>query len=155
MKARSGAISSFETRALRAPQDEEECKTMQKRNATGRRHRRRRLTSARAIAKKFAAEGYTVFAGRRNGDKLAPLVKRDRKPRAASIRRARARRAQGRRDHCLPQRRRRTRAAGGLHLQYRRQRQLPDPGNHRARVPQGLGDGAARPASSPAARPRA
>lgn len=27
-----------------------------------------------AIAKKFAAEGYTVFAGRRNGDKLAPLV---------------------------------------------------------------------------------
>lgn len=27
------------------------------------------------IAKKLAAEGYTVFAGRRNGDKLAPLVK--------------------------------------------------------------------------------
>ncbi len=27
-----------------------------------------------AIAKKFAAEGFTVFAGRRNGDKLAPLV---------------------------------------------------------------------------------
>jgi len=27
------------------------------------------------IAKKFAAEGYSVFAGRRNGDKLAPLVK--------------------------------------------------------------------------------
>ncbi len=27
------------------------------------------------IAKKFAAEGFTVFAGRRNGDKLAPLVK--------------------------------------------------------------------------------
>ena len=27
-----------------------------------------------AIAKKFAAEGYTVVAGRRNGDKLAPLV---------------------------------------------------------------------------------
>jgi len=26
------------------------------------------------IAKKFAAEGYAVFAGRRNGDKLAPLV---------------------------------------------------------------------------------
>ena len=26
-----------------------------------------------AIVKKFAAEGYTVFAGRRNGDKLAPL----------------------------------------------------------------------------------
>src|ERR1700730_10661004 len=28
-----------------------------------------------AIAKKFAAEGFTVFAGRRNGEKLAPLVK--------------------------------------------------------------------------------
>ncbi|QDM14818.1 SDR family NAD(P)-dependent oxidoreductase [Tardiphaga sp. vice352] len=27
-----------------------------------------------AIAKKFATEGFTVFAGRRNGDKLAPLV---------------------------------------------------------------------------------
>ena len=27
-----------------------------------------------AIAKKFAAEGFTVFAGRRNGDKLSPLV---------------------------------------------------------------------------------
>jgi NAD(P)-dependent dehydrogenase (short-subunit alcohol dehydrogenase family) len=27
-----------------------------------------------AIAKKFAAEGFTVFAGRRQGDKLAPLV---------------------------------------------------------------------------------
>ena len=26
------------------------------------------------IAKKFAAEGFAVFAGRRNGDKLAPLV---------------------------------------------------------------------------------
>ena len=27
-----------------------------------------------AIAKKFAAEGFVVFAGRRNGEKLAPLV---------------------------------------------------------------------------------
>jgi NAD(P)-dependent dehydrogenase (short-subunit alcohol dehydrogenase family) len=27
-----------------------------------------------AVAKKFAAEGFTVFAGRRNSDKLAPLV---------------------------------------------------------------------------------
>ena len=27
-----------------------------------------------AIAKKFAAEGFTIFAGRRNGEKLAPLV---------------------------------------------------------------------------------
>jgi NAD(P)-dependent dehydrogenase (short-subunit alcohol dehydrogenase family) len=28
-----------------------------------------------AIARKFAAEGFTVFLGRRNGDKLAPLVR--------------------------------------------------------------------------------
>ncbi|HEV3493692.1 MAG TPA: SDR family NAD(P)-dependent oxidoreductase, partial [Reyranella sp.] len=27
-----------------------------------------------AIARKFAREGFSVFAGRRNGDKLAPLV---------------------------------------------------------------------------------
>ncbi len=27
-----------------------------------------------AIAKKFAAEGFTVFAGRRQGDKLTALV---------------------------------------------------------------------------------
>jgi NAD(P)-dependent dehydrogenase (short-subunit alcohol dehydrogenase family) len=27
-----------------------------------------------AIARRFAAEGFTVYAGRRNGDKLAPLV---------------------------------------------------------------------------------
>ena len=27
-----------------------------------------------AIARRFAAEGFTVFAGRRNGDKLAPLI---------------------------------------------------------------------------------
>jgi short-subunit dehydrogenase len=27
------------------------------------------------IAKKFASKGFTIFAGRRNGDKLAPLAK--------------------------------------------------------------------------------
>lgn len=27
-----------------------------------------------AIARRFAADGYTIFAGRRNGEKLAPLV---------------------------------------------------------------------------------
>jgi short-subunit dehydrogenase len=27
-----------------------------------------------AIAKKFAAEGFAIFAGRRNADKLQPLV---------------------------------------------------------------------------------
>ncbi len=29
------------------------------------------------IAKKFAREGFTIFAGRRNGDKPAPLVHGD------------------------------------------------------------------------------
>ena len=52
-----------------------------------------------------------------------------------------ARCAQGGGDHLLPQRRRQARAAGSLHLQHRRQRQFPDPRYHRARVPQGLGDG--------------
>ena len=28
-----------------------------------------------AIAKKFAAEGFTVFAGRRSGEKLSPLLR--------------------------------------------------------------------------------
>jgi NAD(P)-dependent dehydrogenase (short-subunit alcohol dehydrogenase family) len=27
-----------------------------------------------AIARRFAAEGFTVFAGRRNGERLAPMV---------------------------------------------------------------------------------
>ena len=27
-----------------------------------------------AVAKKFATEGFTIFAGRRDGDRLAPLV---------------------------------------------------------------------------------
>ena len=31
-----------------------------------------------AIAKKLAAEGFTLFVGRRNGDKLAPLVNGER-----------------------------------------------------------------------------
>ena len=36
------------------------------------------------IAKKFASEGFTVFAGRRNGDKLEPLVKEIEAPAAKS-----------------------------------------------------------------------
>ena len=57
-----------------APQDEEVEHEMQKRNAT--------VAVIGAgdyiggeIAKKFAAEGFTVFAGRRDGAKLEPLVK--------------------------------------------------------------------------------
>ena len=45
---------------------------MQHRNATAAVIGRDYIGSA--IAEKFAAEGFTVFAGRRQGDKLAPLV---------------------------------------------------------------------------------
>src|SRR5512135_3494383 len=48
--------------------------TMQKRNATVAVIGAGDYIGAE-IAKKFAAEGFTVFAGRRNGEKLAPLVK--------------------------------------------------------------------------------
>jgi NAD(P)-dependent dehydrogenase (short-subunit alcohol dehydrogenase family) len=41
-----------------------------------------------AIARKFAAEGYTVFVGRRTAEKLEPL-----RPLAASAKRARSMRA--------------------------------------------------------------
>ena len=54
------------------------------------------------IAKKFASEGFTVFAGRRNGDKLAPLVK-EIEAAGGEIHRALARCAQGGGDHRLPQ----------------------------------------------------
>ena len=54
------------------------------------------------IAKKFAAEGFTVFAGRRNGEKLEPLVQGDR-DRGRHDLRPLARRPQGRRNHRLPQ----------------------------------------------------
>ena len=36
---------------------------------------RRRRFYRQPIARKFASEGFTIFAGRRNGDKLAPLVR--------------------------------------------------------------------------------
>ena len=39
-----------------------------------------------AIAKKFAAEGYIVVAGRRNGDKLARWLKRSRRRAAGFLR---------------------------------------------------------------------
>ena len=92
------------------------------------------------IAKKFASEGFTVFAGRRNGAKLEPLGQRDRESRRRNSR-ALARCTQGRGDHFLSWRRGQTRSAGGLHLQHRRQRQLSDSGYDRTRVPQGLGNG--------------
>jgi NAD(P)-dependent dehydrogenase (short-subunit alcohol dehydrogenase family) len=51
-----------------------------------------------AIARKFAAEGFTVFAGRRNGDKLAPLVREI----EAAGGRARARALDARKEEDIP-----------------------------------------------------
>ena len=93
-----------------------------------------------AIARKFAAEGFTVFAGRRNGEKLAPLVHAV-EATGRPHHRPFARRAAGGRHHRISARGRRIRAARGLHLQCRRQRQLPTARYDRARVPQGVGDG--------------
>ena len=55
------------------------------------------------IAKKFAAEGFTVFAGRRDGAKLEPLVEGDRGV-GRFDRGAHARCAEGGRGRGLPQR---------------------------------------------------
>ena len=54
------------------------------------------------IAKKFAAEGFTVFAGRRDGAKLEPLVK-EIEAAGGSIVGAHARCAEGRRGRGLSQ----------------------------------------------------
>jgi len=52
------------------------------------------------IAKKFAAEGFTVFAGRRDGAKLEPLV-RDIEAAGGSIVARALERAEGGRGHGL------------------------------------------------------
>src|ERR1700680_2181380 len=52
----------------------EENPTMQNRNASGAVIGAGDYIGAE-IARKFAAEGFDVFAGRRNGEKLEPLVK--------------------------------------------------------------------------------
>src|SRR4051812_18203512 len=74
MQAPAGNFILRDAREKRAPQDEEESTTMQKRNATCAVIGAGDYIGAE-IAKKFAAEGFTVFAGRRNGEKLEPLVK--------------------------------------------------------------------------------
>ena len=106
-----------------------------------------------AIARKFAAEGFTVFAGRRNGEKLAPLVT-DIEARGGRIV---ARSLDARKEDDIAAFLREAdqrRAVGGLHLQRRRERQLPAGRHDRARVPQGVGDGVLLRASSPGARRR-
>ena len=107
-----------------------------------------------AIAKKFAAEGFTVFAGRRNGDKLAPLV--------ADIEAAGgeivARGLDARKEDDITDFLRTADAHAPLEVcifNVGAQRQFSAARDHRARVPQGLGIGAAMPVSSLAARPPA
>ena len=77
------------------------------------------------IAKKFAAEGFTVFAGRRNGEKLEPLVKEVEAAGGTIFGRSLDARKEEETTAFL-QRRRQACAARSLHLQCRRQRQFPD-----------------------------
>src|ERR1700750_2764514 len=78
------------------------------------------------IAKKFASEGFTVFAGRRNGEKLDPLVKEVEAAGGTNFGPSPPRAKEG---------------GDALHLQRWRQCQFSDSGNHRPRVPESLGDG--------------
>src|SRR6202043_3462207 len=64
---------SFETRRAPPLRMRKESPKMQKRNATAAVIGAGDFIGA-AIAKKFASEGFTVFAGRRKGEKLAPLI---------------------------------------------------------------------------------
>jgi NAD(P)-dependent dehydrogenase (short-subunit alcohol dehydrogenase family) len=102
------------------------------------------------IAKKFASEGFTVFAGRRNGAKLEPLVKEI----EAAGGEIHARSLDARKEEeitAFPCRRRQARAARSVHLQRRRQRQFRSskpPSACSAR----FGKWRAIPVSSPAAR---
>ena len=93
-----------------------------------------------AIAKKFASEGFIVHAGRRNGEKLAPLVAEI----EAAGGRVRTRSLDARKEadiNAFLQRRGPRGAARSLHLQHRRQRQFSFAGHHGTGVSQGLGDG--------------
>ena len=92
------------------------------------------------IAKKFAAEGFTVFAGRRDGAKLEPLVKEIEASGGSIVARTLDARKEDEVAAFLNDADA-ARAAGSLHLQCRRQRQFPDSGDHRPRVPKGLGNG--------------
>src|SRR5262249_40172186 len=66
-----------------------------------------------AIARRFASEGFTVFAGRRHGEKLAPLVAdiEARGGHAWAARSMRGRRKRSRRSFTTPTRPRPWRAA--------------------------------------------
>jgi len=90
------------------------------------------------IAKKFAAEGFTIFAGRRNGEKLAPLVKEIEA--AGGEIHARSLDARKEEESSLPQR-----CDKHAPMESASSTSVPtstsNPRHHRARVPEGLGDG--------------
>ena len=92
-----------------------------------------------AIAKRFAAEGFTVFAGRRNGDKLAPLVAEVEASGGESLRgrSTRARKTKSPLFCGTPTSTRRSKSASSISAQT----SISAARDHRARVPQGLGDG--------------
>ena len=86
------------------------------------------------IAKKFASEGFTVFAGRRDGAKLEPLVREIEAAGGSVVGRALDARKEeevaaflGDADRHAPPR--------CDHFQRRRQRQLSDPRDHRSGFP--------------------
>jgi NAD(P)-dependent dehydrogenase (short-subunit alcohol dehydrogenase family) len=87
-----------------------------------------------SIAKKFASEGFTVFAGRRHGDKLAPLVGEI----EAGGGRIVGRSLDARKEEEITAFLQDADATAPLEVcvfKYWRQCQFPAAGNHRARVP--------------------
>ena len=100
--------------------------------------------TGRAIARRFAREGYTACVTRRNADKLQPLVDADpgrgRRGAWLCLRRAQGRPGRG----PLRRHRVRDRADRGVRVQHRRQRPVEHPRRDAAHVLQGVGNGLLR-----------
>jgi NAD(P)-dependent dehydrogenase (short-subunit alcohol dehydrogenase family) len=87
-----------------------------------------------AIARKFAAEGYTVFVGRRTAEKLEPLKREIEAAGGKCEARALDARKEAEVTAFLQAKRTAHAPLEVVHRQYRRQRELPDPRYDRARV---------------------
>ena len=113
----------------------------------------RATSSAVRSPAKFAAEGFTVFAGRRNGEKLVPLVQAI----EAAGGRAFARSLDARQEDDIAAFLREADAEAPLEVcifNIGANVHFSTGGHDRARIPQGLGDGLLCRAFSPAARQR-
>ena len=93
-----------------------------------------------AIAKRFAAEGFTTFVGRRNGEKLTPLLREIETAGGRALGRSLDARQEADITAFLREADPRG-AARGLHLQRRGENQLPFARHHGTRVSQSVGDG--------------